>query len=200
MGSIVSIVKSETPDYGRPWCANYQRRMADFMRGTTNLDFACYGLGLIGEFSEIGPPLFRVTPHRIGEAPIDALNDLLSEIGDSLWYAAAICNMADISLRDCYVRSSEWVDLASRFTTIDVFGFGSRAAGNICELVKKHVAHGKGLRSMEIEMALGKFLSTLRHFAVLGDSSLREVSDLNISKLTARWPDGFQEGEGKEAA
>lgn len=178
------------------WCVEFQASVVKRMRGRTQLDFACYCLGLQGELSELGPSLNAVSMFRTGQAPDEATRDLIHEIGDVLWYCGAICEMSDVSLRDAYTKSTEWVEVLKDLRIDTTYSFACRAVGAVSEAVKKHLAHGKGLLSGEIEVAIARVLACLRHWAVIGDSCLKTAALLNDQKLARRYPDGFKEGGG----
>jgi NTP pyrophosphatase (non-canonical NTP hydrolase) len=64
-------------------------------------------------------------------------------------------------------------------------------AGEVVELIKKHVHHGRGLDRENLLKELGDVLWYLTLGAHLGGFTLEEVMDANIAKLRARFPHGW---------
>lgn len=64
-------------------------------------------------------------------------------------------------------------------------------AGEVVELIKKHVHHGRGLDREKLLKELGDVLWYLTLATRLGGFTLSEVMDANIAKLRARFPDGW---------
>lgn len=64
-------------------------------------------------------------------------------------------------------------------------------AGEVAELVKKHVFHRKPLDREAIVSELGDVLWYLAHLANVLGISMDEVAAENIEKLRTRYPNGF---------
>lgn len=86
-----------------------------------------------------------------------------------------------------------------------VMGLGvAGEAGEVVELIKKHVGHGHELPPDGHELPpellkkeLGDVLWYVAAIATLAGFSLDEVAQLNIAKLKARYPEGFSEAASK---
>ena len=66
-------------------------------------------------------------------------------------------------------------------------------AGEIAEVIKKHVFHGHPLDTetrSKLRKECGDVLWYLNYIAALLDRNLAEIADLNIEKLTTRYPEG----------
>ena len=68
----------------------------------TDLKANC-ALGLAGEAGEVADHLKKVLYHG---HPLDA-GELVSELGDVLWYVAALCTLYDINLQDVALLNLE---------------------------------------------------------------------------------------------
>lgn len=73
--------------------------------------------------------------------------------------------------------------------------------GEVCEPIKKHLFHGKPLQREALIAELGDVLWYLEALAQTLGTTLGDVADVNVSKLDARWPNGFrvpkhEEGDG----
>lgn len=64
-------------------------------------------------------------------------------------------------------------------------------AGEVADLIKKNVFHGRPLDVPDLLAELGDVLWYLSWLADLHGSSLEEVASRNIDKLRRRHPDGF---------
>jgi len=68
--------------------------------------------------------------------------------------------------------------------------------GEVVELIKKAVFHGKGLDLGKLSEELGDVLWSVAAIAEQNDLSLAEIAHSNIEKLTKRYPSGFTKGGG----
>ena len=74
-----------------------------------------------------------------------------------------------------------------------VIGLGlAGEAGEVVELIKKHVGHGHDLDAREVKKELGDVLWYLAGVASLLGLNLDDIAHANIEKLKARYPEGFK--------
>src|SRR6185369_2590470 len=71
-------------------------------------------------------------------------------------------------------------------------GLGGEA-GEVLELIKKEVGHGRRRDAWIMSEELGDCLWYLSELARLNGTTLGRVARLNVEKLQARYPDGFKE-------
>ena len=71
-------------------------------------------------------------------------------------------------------------------------GLGGEA-GEVQELIKKHIGHGHELPRDQLTKELGDTLWYLANIAAMNDIKLSEVAAKNIDKLKKRYPAGFSE-------
>lgn len=64
-------------------------------------------------------------------------------------------------------------------------------AGEVAELVKKHLGHGHALEREKVRKELGDVLWYVAVLAAELDISLSEVAEGNLAKLRSRYPEGF---------
>lgn len=64
-------------------------------------------------------------------------------------------------------------------------------SGEVIELVKKHVYHGKPLDVDNMTLELGDVLYYVAQMAQAFHLSLEDIASKNIVKLQKRYPDGF---------
>lgn len=64
-------------------------------------------------------------------------------------------------------------------------------SGEVVELIKKAVFHGHDLDRLKLRKELGDVLWYLAAIATMCGLDLDDVAEGNISKLKARYPDGF---------
>lgn len=66
-------------------------------------------------------------------------------------------------------------------------------AGEVVDLLKKHLYHGHSLDRDKLTKELGDCLWYLAVLAHLNGVDLADVAAANVVKLRARYPDGFSE-------
>lgn len=72
------------------------------------------------------------------------------------------------------------------------FGLGvTGEAGEVADLIKKHVGHGHELDADKLRLELGDVLWYVAALAHLTNTSLSEIAEMNLKKLEARYPNGF---------
>lgn len=71
-------------------------------------------------------------------------------------------------------------------------------AGEVAELVKKHIGHGHDLVPGDVVKELGDVLWYASALAYVLETRLSEVAEANVAKLRARYPDGFDERRSRE--
>lgn len=71
-------------------------------------------------------------------------------------------------------------------------------AGEVSEIIKKWLYHGKYPESSQIRDEMGDVLWYLANLATLMGWSLEAVAESNIDKLKARYPDGFKSADGSD--
>lgn len=69
-------------------------------------------------------------------------------------------------------------------------------AGEVIELVKKHLYHGKDLDKSALTKELGDLLWYVSAVCTQVGIELDDVADQNLTKLSARYPNGFVKGGG----
>lgn len=68
-------------------------------------------------------------------------------------------------------------------------------AGEVADIIKKHVGHGHPLDRTKLARELGDVLWYVAVLARDAGLSLEEVAAVNVAKLRARYPDGFSRAE-----
>lgn len=64
-------------------------------------------------------------------------------------------------------------------------------AGEVCDLLKKVLGHGKPYDGEKLKKELGDVLWYLANLATAHGFSLSDVAQTNVNKLRARYPTGF---------
>lgn len=70
-------------------------------------------------------------------------------------------------------------------------------AGEVVDIMKKHLGHGHVLVRNQLEKELGDVLWYITALAVENNISLAQVAVANVLKLRARYPTGFDEQRSK---
>lgn len=120
-------------------------------------------LGLAGEAAEID------------ETPTS------DEIGDGYWYAYALFFVLGVTKYDPVAGDAPGAGRAAH-----------RAAGAICELVKKHVFHARDFDDVS-EQIVSFNRAYVNALASIDGQSAGETFTQNVDKLRARYPEGFFE-------
>ena len=80
----------------------------------------------------------------------------------------------------------DYKELASNFS----MGL-SGEAGEVTDLLKKHLFHGHILEKDKLEEELGDVLFYLAGLATIHGLNLENIAEANVSKLSKRYPEGF---------
>lgn len=101
------------------------------------------------------------------------------------------------------MKLSEYQAQARRTMTLDAENFShyicnhglglAGEAGEVIELIKKHVFHGHDLDRLMVRKELGDVLWYLAAIATLCGIDLDDVGEGNIQKLRERYPQGFSQ-------
>jgi NTP pyrophosphatase (non-canonical NTP hydrolase) len=65
--------------------------------------------------------------------------------------------------------------------------------GELVDMLKKWIGHGHELNLSDVEKELGDILWYVAEIATTLDLHLSEITEKNLEKLVARYPDGFSE-------
>ena len=101
---------------------DYQAAAARTINDNTSIrdDLANFALGLAGEAGEVTEPIKK---HLFHGKPLDT-NKLAAELGDVIWYIAAICETLGLSLNA--IAADNVAKLEARYPAGFVKGGGSR--------------------------------------------------------------------------
>lgn len=80
--------------------------------------------------------------------------------------------------------------LPEQYLAICALGLAGEA-GEVVELIKKHLGHGAELDDAKLEKELGDVLWYLAGIATLRGLRLQEIADANLEKLRIRFPEKF---------
>jgi NTP pyrophosphatase (non-canonical NTP hydrolase) len=140
-------------------------------------------LGLCGEAAEVLAAFL---------APDPTGTERIAELGDVLWYCAALMTAFGADLEDVVgsqdpplTLAREWRWHSDQLIT---------AAGGIAELVKKHRFHGRTLHRSGVLTRIVAIVGAVRGLAAHVGSDIPAVCAANVEKLRLRHPDGFRVG------
>ncbi len=91
--------------------------------------------------------------------------------------------------------SGGWVDMMDRLK-MGAIGLGGES-GEVQELIKKAAYHDKPLEPAALEKELGDVIWYVADICEAAGLNFAEVASRNVSKLRARYPDGYVSGGGK---
>jgi len=162
----------------------YQEKAAGTLNGLqvhpseNQLRLVNFTLGLTGESGELQ------------EAWVECVSgdELVGELGDCCWYAAAICtvlgqdfdNMWSASRTQCHDgRVGDWI------SSLEI------EAARVANLVKKHVFHRHTLKVIDVVTALKRYLVVVHVICLHLNIDADEMLQANLDKLAARYGAGF---------
>lgn len=118
------------------------------------------GLGLCGESSEVSTC---------------AREDIITELGDVCWYAAAIWH---------------WCELEGALSLTAAICPMEIGSGMVAEMIKKHVGYKRPLDKEKLKFRLSSILADVEEIAELESMTFSKVLELNIEKLRKRFGGG----------
>lgn len=146
-----------------------------------NLEIAYPCLGLVGELAELVEAI---------EEPRFETERVYSELGDVLWYIAAICTDLQLPLSTCAA--------AETFEEISLTNPGNffLMAGKACEAAKKVLRDHNESKKVIIRACLRNLIQHLAAYCNFNNISLTHAADLNLIKLRSRQERGVVRGDG----
>jgi NTP pyrophosphatase (non-canonical NTP hydrolase) len=81
----------------------------------------------------------------------------------------------------------EWRDAIQNYT----LGLAGEAAGEVVDIIKKGLYHGHEMSQDDLCEELGDVLFYLAAIATVSQLKLSDIATMNVRKLKARYPDGF---------
>jgi NTP pyrophosphatase (non-canonical NTP hydrolase) len=89
-------------------------------------------------------------------------------------------------------RTANRKDVDTREKRLANFALGiAGEAGEVCDLIKKHLYHGQPLDEEKVCRELGDVLWYVATLASTLAQPLGDVAGMNLAKLRARYPEGF---------
>ncbi|MFA5526423.1 MAG: MazG nucleotide pyrophosphohydrolase domain-containing protein [Acholeplasmataceae bacterium] len=165
---------------------DYQAQAAETAIYPASARLVYPALGLCGEVGELSAALAAGAPDDITQA----------ECGDVLWYVAAVCRDANLSMQD--IADNATTDLR----TTAAVGAGLVAEGVKkwlrdfgCEMVEGHLPQKIANRVMP---GLVMTMSALRQIGAVWGLDLLEVAEANLNKLRSRQERGVLQGDGDQ--
>lgn len=186
---------------------NYEQRMGNWIAGLA---------GEPGELTEAADSMWLGAREDISEEAMDV--KLIKELGDCMWYGAALAQECGLKLSAVLGETSlkkfshtaageedeEHRELRTRIHLEPIgyiFVWSARAsyrAGVLCDYLKKVLYHVEDGSSLRHELDKDKVSAGLRRYfaalaqvsAQIGGTNLELVGETNIAKLRARYMDG----------
>ena len=147
-------------------------------------------LGLAGESSEV---VDEIREHLCHGHWLDRTH-LTRELGDIFWYLAIASKALDVDLDTIFqtdvVKQSDDLDSTQQLLN-GALGLAV-TSGEIIDLIKKHLFQGHVLNDIYIKSSL---CCIYRYLCVSADAleiDVNTILQMNIDKLKARYPDGFE--------
>lgn len=139
-------------------------------------------LGLVTEVGELCDHLKRVLAYGV---PFDPVNVMEEAGGDTMWYAALLCDTLRHRLEDYFPKQQLTLDSVDRLA-LDA-AFYAAAVANGVNFRAEHDLE------QTYDHDLRKLISTLSKICEACGYSLEQGMERNIAKLQQRYPDQFTE-------
>lgn len=103
-----------------------------------------------------------------------------------------------IILLDEYQDEAQRTMNRTRDDDLPIFALGlAGEAGEVADLIKKHIGHGHDLDVNKLKLELGDCLWYIAGLAHVLGLNLSEIAQANITKLKKRYPNGFSHEASK---
>jgi NTP pyrophosphatase (non-canonical NTP hydrolase) len=154
------------------------------------------GLGL-GELGEAQGKAKKILRDDSGRLTPERRAALLDELGDSLWYVAAICNELELSLEEI---ASKAIGITNNddlyMLMLEIGGVIGNMQRSIAAYARNTDAWMRRAHVVEIRRHIQTYLFFLSLIADELDSSVYEIATLNLLKIDSRVKRGAIHGDG----
>lgn len=97
-----------------------------------------------------------------------------------------------MTYREMVIRNSPRINTDPIETKLSLGGLGiAGEAGEVADLIKKNLHHGKPLDRDKLLKELGDVRWYMEYLMLAVGTTMEEVENLNIEKCLARYPNGF---------
>lgn len=145
-------------------------------------------MGLAGEIGEVCNKLKKVFRDNHGTITPVGMVELAKEVGDCIWYVAAVATDAGLTLSELYTARSSNVTLVMIPLRLAV------CVGRVTQIVSQAVEDPEGVRLLAQPLErIGNLLSQL---CWMMGTSLNQVAEMNRQKLLDRQARGTLQGSG----
>lgn len=146
------------------------------------------GLGLAVEAGEIA---------ELFTQDLINLTLLRKELGDVLWYVAAICSKLGITMQTAW-QADPLQSIDPRTAPARRALFLVASAASVVDSLKKQICHRHGLNVATLIPQLGTVISAVDALCSAYDLSIASVMETNIEKLHQRYKDGYSSAASKD--
>jgi len=154
-------------------------------------------LGLMGEGGEVAEKIKKMIRDDEGKMTTDRRAALRGELGDCLWYIAAICEETKLDMGSLYVLSQRCDQNACDIYR-SIFRLQQQIA-NMSILIEQAI-YGSNNRDIDPLMPLPTditmLLGTINAICVTCGLNIQEVAKFNLQKLASRQERGVLQGDG----
>lgn len=181
----------------------YQQQAAAFIKGGEKQDqLDNFVFGLIGEWGEVTGMLKKVIWHDHNLE----LDKLWYELGDCLWYVAAICTVHHFDFAEVVADGAKGITSEGMSdweqAIIGAIKMGAVAIGEYVVIFEDGGNKGRGVNCITNQSlvlgALARYVTAVLTIAMVNGLALDDILDANIRKLSARDRDGkFDVGASK---
>lgn len=137
-------------------------------------------LGIMGEISEVQEALLAKNWSVANKM------ELAKEIGDVVWYLAALTNELDVDLLDVLSDTFDDREIIEVLCMNNMI-YTHLWAGRTCEIIKHHVMHKEPLDEAKLRNALYNMVTGLHAICREHGFTLKLAAELNEAKLSHRY-------------
>jgi NTP pyrophosphatase (non-canonical NTP hydrolase) len=144
---------------------------------------ATFALGLTCEAGEVAELYMIDTGRQFATLP--------KELGDVLWYAAALCTENGLKMTDVTGLEdiASWQEHCYEKPMLDTRLVVE--AAKVGDYMKKVIGHGHELDEQRLVSGLMKVMGAVGDLATAHGLRVADIATANIDKLRKRYPDGF---------
>lgn len=174
----------------------YQGAINDFARYPDVHSTRYCALGLIGEAGEIANQVKKIWRDDDGVLTEDRRNKLRDEAGDVLWYATRFAHHQEIIVGSLTITIGGDSPVFGRhYPAVDIFTATERLSilAGVCVALAVSPTEVDPTEMMEVVQGL---FDTIAEVADFLDTTIEDVAQANVDKLTGRVERGTLQGSG----
>lgn len=159
-------------------------------------------LGLMGESGEVAEKIKKMIRDDQGKMTTDRRTALRGELGDCLWYVAAICTETCLDMGALYLLSQHPYKSCHTINDIPRLIFKLQQQVTHMSFLIEQVTYEPSKESVDplspLPTDITILLSIIAEICVVCELNIEEVAEANLEKLASRQKRGVLQGSGDD--